>query len=198
MFQRLKSILENLSEQNCQSLFPVFFTISIIIGFSSCSESGEGTFQKSYFPLSSYFQNKEKDFSNRKVQAYKTLLLEGRRQSLQIKNPEWSREMIFFKESEINKPAWAGKFKIELIKGNLVYTSLDTNKMNIREVDFYQFKLPDSSFDSLRIVKKERNFLSNLSTILVYKPDSAYSIAYDQDFPFYKGNHYKLWVRIKP
>jgi len=177
---------------------PLWGGLILVLSINACSPKTKIKAQEPYFDLKSYFEEKESEFSRNKIPLFKTLIMNGITQNRKIVNPEWNRELVFFIEADINKPAWAGKFESQWKEGNLTYKALDTNKINIRRVDFFHFNPKDSSFDSVRIIKKETNYLSNLQVILVYKPDSAYSVRYNQDIRFYQGSHYSIQVKIKP
>lgn len=176
--------------------------MGLVLGFGlwgSCLQSPRKVdSQEAYFDLKSYFEKKQNLFERKKIHLIKTLYFEGKQEKIEVSNPEWDREMVFFRESDINKPAWSGKFRKENLMGNLIYQGLDTDKVNIRRVIFYHYNSRDSSFDSLRIEKKESNLLSRLNSVLVYKPDSAYSLVYNQNIRFYKGTHYTLTAQLKP
>jgi len=185
-----------------RSIFKFFLSLAVFSGFcffSSCNLGSEKPDIKSgYFNLKSYFSRKEKFFEKGHYRLTKTLAFEGKTQTIEVKNPEWIREMVFFQDADINKPAWKGLFKEEFKHGNLEYSDLDTSKIKIRKVILYHFHAGDSSFDSIRIERKQVDILSNIYSVLVFQPDSAYSIDYSQDIRFYKKTHYTIRARIKP
>lgn len=156
---------------------------------------------ETYFNLKEYFEDRQTQYTKNHYHLYKTVWYKDKKSSLETKAPDWSRELFFFREADLNKPSWAGLYSVVRENGNLIYQALDTLRLNIREVRFYHFNQNSKgnlSFDSIRITKKQNDFLSKIYSVLVFKPDSFYSIQYNQDIRFYKKNNYKINVSIRP
>ncbi len=151
-----------------------------------------------YFDLKSYFQKKQNFLIQKSYKIVKTLFYEGRKTTHEDFHPDWTRELYFFKEADLSKPTWQGKYELHYQGTNLQYSLLDSDHLSIREVLFYNWSARSSQFDSVRIIKKQNSLLSKVYSVLVFKPDSSYSIDYYQDIRFYKKTHFRIEVALKP
>ncbi len=181
-----------------QKLIRILFFFTLII---SCQNISPETDRRSpllaapYFDLKSYFEHKIYQYGKTHKYLKKMLVFQGKKSSLIVNKPNWSNELVFFLEADLAKPSWEGKFDRKIIDKILVYDALDTDRINIRQVIFYNYK-SDNRFDSVKIIKKQSNILSKINAILIFKRDSSYSIKYSENIRFYHKNTFEIKGRI--
>ncbi len=174
------------------SLVQIYATLSLMVGcLSSCLDNTvQHPKTTTYYDLKDYFEKKQILFTKYNAYLEKSATLQGVTRKTIEKRPDWNKELIFFREADLNKPSWRGKYRVYYFHHNLVYEAMDTSHLSIRKVILYHCQeasaLKVASFDSIRIEKKESNILSKMEGVFVFKPDSAYTIFYKQDIRFYR------------
>lgn len=98
----------------------------------SCSESKVEAKNKRYFDLPSYFKKEAQSLNIKKSGILKTLIKDGKKETIQSDSVDWNAELQTFIAIDLNKSAWIGKFEMDSAITNdstkwVVYKSLEEN-----------------------------------------------------------------------
>lgn len=110
----------------------------------------------------------------------------------QIGNPQWESELTPFLETDLNKPAYAGRFYTDsLVAGDTLIISYTSNdiKTDIKSVVVYSYRqIPFK----LCINLTERNALYNSTKTLEYTHNSLITIKGEQQLRLSKATTYEI------
>ena len=150
----------------------------IIVSLTSCINSSFTSSEKNYslptayFSLKNYFKDQARHLQHEKVNFIKKITVNGHSQTKQIHEVNWTDELVFFSESDINKPSWIGKYKVIKIQNNLCYQAMDSNL----KVRTFSIIFNHGIVKHVQIKQSVKNFLYTMDEELDYIPDSMYSI----------------------
>ena len=157
----------------CISAFSLLF---FAIGCSS-AESTKQVSSGSFFDLKSFF-NKELTRLEKINTVNKVIELNGQREERNISDLDFSKELILFSSSDINRIAWKDKYKVDSIKNDngqlsaLDYTAL-TDKMRTQSL---YISFLNNEVDSIFINNKIIGLATQSQQNLHYVPKQGYSI----------------------
>lgn len=151
--------------------------LAILGAFSACRRPAGGTSSiPACFSLHNYFTAEISRLQQEKPAVLKTIEVNGKLQQRKIASPDWTVELGFFTSSDINKPAWLGKYRADSSLNRLAYTALDP-ELKVRRVEINR---TGKKISSVKVSVSVHNFLYSLSEELSYYPDSAYTISRSQ------------------
>ncbi len=122
----------------------------------------------------------------------KNLLYEKKEEQQLIENPDWKTELKPFFETNLNKPAYAGRFKLDSsFAGDTLkisYTSTN-NKSDLQLAEVYYFKQEPVK---ISVLFTEKNALYNSNKKLVYVCDSFFEITGEQRLRLSSLSNYRV------
>jgi len=98
--------------------------IASILFLSSCSKDPSEVYyedQRYYYDLPSFITSQINNLQSKKQWVRKQVTKDGHSHIIERGNIDWSEELDAFKESDINRPAWRGEFKVDSISLERVY-----------------------------------------------------------------------------
>jgi len=144
---------------------------------------------KEYFDIKGYFENRAAQLSKQHPAITKTVVHNGAAENKTVEISNWKNELSLFIESDINKPAWKGKYSKIDSSGAVVYKAKDTDVKTRRIVIS---KAGNGNVKQISIYNEVNNLLYNTSETLNYFPDSAYTIEKYQKVKLLGANTYKI------
>lgn len=167
--------------------------------FSSCirhsSESGKR--YSHYFSIQGYFKKEATLLAKLDPVLVKTISVNGKLQTKRLHSINWINELSLFTASDINKPAWIGKYRIDSTAFNISYTALDSN-LKVRRIEIKKNQF--SALHPISVVKiniRVKNFLYSLNEELFYYTDSLYTIKRRQRINLLGSKFYEITGQIK-
>lgn len=151
----------------------------------------------SYFSLQKYFSSEAGRMQHHPFSLQKTIVLDGRTETRVVKQLNWAAEMDFFSSSDINKPAWLGKYRADSSAGLLTYSALDSS-LKVRKISILRQAGTGSKIRRIAIHLVVQNFLYSLDEELLYIPDSLYSIERRQHIYLLGLKHYTITGKLSP
>lgn len=181
-------------------LFSFFFFSQAVI-FQSCTGEGIGTnvnLEKNiYFNLKEFLDLEKERLSS--VSPFsKTVFVNGEKEQKEIKYLDFEKELKPFYDSDINRPAWSDKYKIDSVfqKGNqlhsLVYVATD-EKLKTRRLSI-DFK--DNEVVLIDINNASKSSVANTFQVLTYDPTSGFTIESTQDVSFMDENKFRIEIKF--
>ena len=147
----------------------------------------------SYFDLKGYLEKEISRYSKASPIVQKTVSINAKAESRNIKVADWSKELAVFIDADINKSAWKGDFKLDSSANYVKYSS--TNK-KIPVKQLFVFRADDKVI-KLEIILSNRNLLYQSNDTLSYYPDSLYKIIKTQKIRLMDGKRYEIVGKIK-
>lgn len=162
-------------------LFIVFFIINIFL--SACQEVATPIKHTDtpniFFDLKGFFQKESARLE--KINSFnKTVTINGVIEEKKLDQLDFEAELSIFIASDINRPAWSDKYKIDSVynKQNLILTyntldeSLKTKKITI--------SFEDKAVTKIAIEKAIDNAVAQSKQLLTYQVDKGYAIQSEQ------------------
>lgn len=182
-------------------IIPVFFAVLVFpaVLFSSCiRHSSEPAKRYSqYFSIQGYFRKEASILARLNPVLVKTISVNGKLQTKRLDSINWINELSLFTASDINKPAWIGKYRIDSTANDITYTALDSN-LKVRRIEIKKNQF--SALHPIRVVKiniRVKNFLYSLNEELFYYTDSLYTIKRRQRINLLGSKFYEITGQIK-
>lgn len=161
--------------------------------FSSCSEPEVKPSQKQYIDLKGIIESEILKLNKAKARVNKTVTHNGQHESLSNTPVKWEDELALFIESDINKSAWQGRYKVTKKSGSTEFQSLDSSlRTKTIVIRYNQNKKPVY----IQIKNHTDNNLYKTSEILTFIPDSVYTIIKDQKVILLGKNRFKITGKI--
>ena len=164
-------------------LFIVFFIINIFL--SACNEVATPTKQGDkpniFFDLKGFFQKEKARLE--KINAFKKIVsINGVSEEKMLDKLDFENELSIFIASDINRPAWSDKYKIDSTftatsqLQKITYTALDNSlKTKMLTVDFQ-----NNQASKIAIEKSTDNTIAQSKQSLSYHIDKGYTIQSEQ------------------
>lgn len=161
-----------------------FFAL-LVLGLSGCKPEIK---KASFFDLSGYFTKEAARLQALNKPVLKTVEHNGTSETKRIAIRDWNAELSLFKNSDINKPAWASSYAITADSNITIYRSKDPD-LKIGEVMIKQEK---GKVKWIVILNHNKNLLYETMEKLSYFPDSLYMIEKRQSVRILGTNRYRI------
>ena len=179
------------------------FTALILFTLFSCgnSESPQSTDRKSslnYFDIRGYMEAEIKKLAQ-EPSFNKSVYVNGEKETKRLESIDLENELTPFIDSDINKPAWAGKYDVDSTFNQahqligLHYQSKD-RKLKTKSIAI-DFEGTDVS--KIFIVNAVNSSVANTYQTLTYQPQKGFSIESKQDVSLMAKNHFKIEVAFQ-
>lgn len=165
----------------------IFFFALLILGLAACKPEIK---KANFFDLSGYFTHEAARLQALNKPVLKTVEHNGEApETKRIPINNWNAELSLFKNSDINKPAWASSYDVHGDSNLTIYmakdTSLRTRKLLIkREMGKVKWIVIYNH--------TPKNLLYDSFEKLTYFPDSLYMIEKRQDVRILGINRYRI------
>lgn len=166
--------------------------ILIIMALSTlgaCSSNTPSTVSSApgpFFDLKSYFLTEIKRLEAQPNHIKKKAHLNENTEEDNVKLTSLEKDLSFFVDSDINKPSWTSKYKVDSIfTGNhlksITHQATDPGlKVQKLVIELRQ----DKAVEAVLINRQIQNFLSDVKYDMAYYPDSLLTIEIGQDYFF--------------
>jgi hypothetical protein len=145
--------------------------------FTSCNQVEEKPSKLAYIDIKGFFESEAIRLTKNKTLVNKKILQDKTSESKSEISINWQDELILFIASDINKPAWKDSYKIINDPLKTSYHSIDSG-LRTKEIQINK----DVNGKPTRFYIKNitKNKLYESTEILIYIPDSTYSIEKNQ------------------
>lgn len=145
-----------------------------------------------FFDLEEFFAQEVAYLEKQSIQVQKTIRQNGKEEAHQLTIKDWSKELRFFSESDINKPSWRDQYSIDSIysgnKLSLKYKSKDEN-LSTQALDI---EIVSDTVQSIVVVKNINNQVYTAQQYLTYLPKKYYKINQTQDIVLLSEDDYSI------
>jgi hypothetical protein len=149
----------------------------ILVFLAACKQAEEKPTTLVYTDIKAFFESEATRLTKNKTLVNKTIHQNGSSESKNKISINWQDELNLFISSDINKPAWKDSYKIINDSSRTSYYSIDSG-LRTKEVHINT----DINGKPTRFYIKNinKNKLYESTEVLIYIPDSAYSIEKNQ------------------
>ena len=151
-----------------------------------------------FFDLKGYFQQEIQRLNEAQPSVVKIVAINDQTETKTLAALDFRNELNVFLQSDINRPDWFDKYRVDSIRQNgqlsaLHYEALD-NKLRTRAIDvvFNSQKVME-----IRIKNGGQTLVASAVQDLVYQPDRGYSIVSRQHTALAKDKTLNIEVRFK-
>lgn len=160
----------------------VIFTL--LTALSSCQNSSGSVAEvksvsvNNYFNLHQFFDSEIVRLKSKQTGLQKIAALNNKTETLTLQQVDWEKELSVFSTSDINKPAWQGKYMADTTKQNglttLTYTATDA-ALRTQSVTLI-FNDNAAQPTSVTIRNQSDNFVYQLTENVNYQTEKGYNI----------------------
>ena len=149
----------------------------IMLFFAACKQAEEKPKTPVYTDIKAFFESEATRLTKTKTLVNKTIQQNGSSESKNKISINWQDELNLFISSDINKPAWKDSYKIIIDSSRTSYYSIDSG---LRTKEVHINKDVNGRPTRFYIKNRNKNKLYESTEVLIYIPDSAYSIKKNQ------------------
>lgn len=168
-------------------LKPVYTICICILFMAACKPEITGGGPK-YFSLNNYFKAEADRLNKLHPTITKSVNYNNQPETKTVTIKNWKQELGLFIESDINKPAWRGSYKVITKGDSIIYNAIDTN-LRTRQIAVV---MKAHNVHSVQIINFTKNLLYQTGDRLSYYPDSVYRIEKHQTVKILGANNYEL------
>lgn len=151
----------------------LFIGISSLVVSSCTGPSVNTDGAPRVFPLSAFFADQADSLGNANVRLRKTIVTNGREETILEQNPDWKTELQPFISSGIEKPALAAGYDSSRSGDWLVYQAKDLHPA----VQRMGIRYAGNAADSVYIFRRVSNFYYTALDTLQYHTSGTYRIS---------------------
>lgn len=152
----------------------LFFVLFIV--FTSCNDIKVKPEEKIYFSISPFIDSLVVDLEQNKTGLKKTAYLNKSKDSSTTQKVDWGKELEIFKEAEINKSSYRGKFIVDSTLSNdqkIITYSTDDKKIRAK---YLKVTSENGNISNIVIKLKTDNALYSSTQNLELTPNKGFSV----------------------
>lgn len=156
-------------------LFPIAFFIFLC----SCEKDPAEVYyenQRNYYDLPSFIQKQVDNLRSKGQWVRKHVTKDGHSHIIEIGDIDWNEELDAFMESDINRPAWRGEFKVDTIALERAYVityKTENNQIPVKNVVVTLDKETEQCLQ-ITVDRRTKNFLYSSDQSLYYTTGEGY------------------------
>jgi hypothetical protein len=134
-----------------------------------------------FFDVKGFFQNEIKRLTEGGTKIEKTVTVRGQSETKVIEKADFAQELALFVSSDINKPAWRDKYRIEKTAGRSLESFFATDDdLKTKRIDIFRF--PPNGVTQIQILNSDESSITESQQSLKYDIGVGYSIETFQKF----------------
>lgn len=167
--------------------------ILFIFVFQACNSPDAGQ-EKVYFDLEGFFESEISMLSDTRPSLKKMVYRDQQSESRIIRHIDWEKELRFFRESDINKPAWKKSYRPDTVRisenrSRITYTAIEPHLLT-RKVILETDATGKPLYIEIRNVTSNNLYYSY--QILKYRPGMDYFIIAFQSVKLLKEHSFVI------
>jgi len=171
----------------------------LLVALCSCRQEKVQDLQTAYFDNPSFFEAEIKRLNQTKMGAIKQLEAGDSQGQARVSSIDWSKELEIFRQIDLNKAVYSGKFKVNNNYNELLgITSLDRIQDNINIVNYTKATDPSSKIIWLEATKMDVSIFTETTTHWRYVPDSGYTIRGEEKIKGLIANTFEVSAVFEP
>jgi hypothetical protein len=167
--------------------------IAVSLLLASCLNKPQASRGEALFDVNGYFTKEAGKLAAAQSKLLKSAEQNGVAQTLLIKNPDWQEELALFANSVIDKPSWAGQYRLTRTKSQSTWSAANPS-LRTRMLKISTSQTGDVT--RVDIHNATDNVLYHSEEWLTYIADSGYTIRKEQKVRLLSENHYMVSGKI--
>ncbi|MEZ4994567.1 MAG: hypothetical protein R2824_29365 [Saprospiraceae bacterium] len=161
--------------------FSLFFLLTLLWACNPASSSSGGMKKDTFFDLEGYFKGQVAQLSADQPGIRKKVRIGDQEEEKEVDGIDFSQELQIFSRSDINRPAWSDKYRVDsIMQGRqlaaLSYTAIDTSLVTrLLEISFQSGKVT-----AIHILNRSHSAIAHTEQDLQYLPRERYQIVSTQ------------------
>lgn len=182
-----------------------FFTLlGMVVLLNACQSASEQADQApeemplAFFDIKGYFSKEKERLVQTQPAVTKKVAINGETEEKKLDSLDFGRELTVFIQSDINRPDWVEKYRIDsVMQGNklteLHYQALD-DKLRTRQIDII---FNNDQVNEIHIEKGGTNIVAGSEQELTYLPGQGYTIKSRQYTALSRDKELSIEVRFR-
>jgi hypothetical protein len=160
------------------------FSLLVLLVFAGCggkTDTTKAVDETPFFDVKGFFNGEIKRYTEGSQKIQKTVTVKGNAETKILDKADFAQELALFVSSDINKPAWRDKYRIEKTAGRSLESFVATDDdLKTRRVDIYRF--PPNGVTEIQIINGDKSAITESQQSLKYEIGKGYSIETFQKF----------------
>ena len=162
----------------------ILLAFTILSLFAACKGKTEGAKDADatrFFDVKGFFNGEIKRLTEGAVKIEKTVTIAGKAETKIIEKADFEKELALFVASDINKPAWRDKYRVEKTAGRSLESFIaKDDDLKTKRLDIYRF--PPNGVTQIQIINSDESSVTESQQSLHYDIGKGYSIETFQQF----------------
>lgn len=156
-------------------LFIISTLLLVCFGCSNQDRVSEGSGEPrgDFFDLAGFMEAEQKRLNARGISISKKVRIGDKTEEKQLELVDFTKDLDLFRQADINKPAWADKYRMEVTGNDTSYIATDSS---LRTQQLQVLRDENNAIERLEIKRKSGNVLSDGMQELTYQPAVGYRI----------------------
>ena len=173
-------------------------TVIITLIFAGCgdkTDASKAVDKTPFFDVKGFFSSEIKRLTEGGIKIEKTVTIGGKSETKTIEKADFEKELALFLASDINKPAWRDKYRIEKTAGRSLESFLaKDDDLKTKRLDIYRF--PPNGVTQIKILNSDKSSVTESQQSLNYDIGTGYSIETFQQFLGSDSSKIKIDVKF--
>jgi hypothetical protein len=162
----------------------IVFNISVLLLFAACggkTDAAKALEATPFFDVKGFFQGEIKRLTEGGIKIEKTVIIGDKTETKIIEKADFTKELALFSASDINKPAWRDRYRVEKTAGRSLesFFAID-EELKTKRLDIYRF--PPNGVAQIQILNSDKSSITESQQHLQYDIGKGYSIETFQKF----------------
>lgn len=162
----------------------IVLALTAFVFFASCggkTDASKAVDKTPFFDVKGFFSSEIKRLTEGRTKIEKTVTIGGKSETRTIEKADFEKELALFIASDINKPAWRDKYRIEKTVGRSLESFLaKDDDLKTKRLDIYRF--PPNGVTQIKILNSDKSSVTESQQSLNYDIGTGYSIETFQQF----------------
>jgi hypothetical protein len=162
----------------------IILGILMLLIFAACggkTDASKTVDATPFFDVKGFFQSEIKRLTEGSIKIEKTVTIGGKSETKIIEKADYAQELALFVASDINKPAWRDKYRVEKTAGRSLESFFATDDdLKTRRVDIFRF--PPNGVTQIQILNNDKSSITESQQSLDYDIGKGFSIETFQKF----------------
>ncbi len=162
----------------------LFSAVALALLFAACggkTDTTKNLERAPFFDVKGFFQNEIKRLTEGGAKIEKTVTIGGKAETKIIEKADFAQELALFVTSDINKPAWRDKYRVEKTAGRSLESFFATDDdLKTKRIDIFRF--PPNGVTQIQILNTDKSSITESQQSLDYDIGKGYSIETFQKF----------------
>jgi hypothetical protein len=108
------------------------YVLSLMIGISACQTESAEMKVKKYYDLKGLVERQIEALKTEKPKVQKNILVNEKAENQTIDSLDWSKELEFFLQADLNKPAYVSSYRVDSSSMSVKYFLKETEKLPVK------------------------------------------------------------------